>query len=522
MRPWRLALAAALSALVLLPAAALAAPLRVLVAAGNDVGLADELPLRHAAADARRIASVFTDLGDVAPEHAIVLENRSADALLKAFDRAARLARGRAPEDVTLIVYFSGHGDEAHLHLSGQRLPVAELERAAARVSAGLRLVILDACRTGAGRPKGFAEVEPFDVRLDAPPGPAGALVLRSSSAGEAAQESDELGGAIFSHYMAAAMRGAGDHDRDGRVTFDEAYAYAYGRTLRRSLGAPGATQHPALRAHVEGAGPLVLTRLSRARASLTLPAGRDVRYLVFHLPSGNVVAEVAALPDATTRLAVPSGRLLVHRRAERDAGAVEVSVPYGGHEALGANAFTPVPLALLVAKGGGLRLRRHLLGARAGAVGTSQALGARARLRYGYLQGAWRLGAGLQLGGANHATAIHDVEERWLGGEARLARLLALGPFELELGVAASVRRIVQRLRHVDADRLGDAGYDLDGEHVAWGAGPSGEVTLRIPVAATLSLEATVGGEAIFARRGGELAPLWDAGLELGLSFEL
>ena len=65
-----------------------AEPVRLLVAVGDDVGDPDEPSLRYAVSDARKVAAVFVELGHVAPERALVLEN--------------------APREVPLIGFYSG------------------------------------------------------------------------------------------------------------------------------------------------------------------------------------------------------------------------------------------------------------------------------------------------------------------------------------------------------------------------------------------------------------------------------
>ena len=68
-----LAMAAAVVVIVMgLPSSAHAA-VRSIVAIGNDVGLAGELPLRWAEQDASRLAEVFTSLGGVSSTRATVL-----------------------------------------------------------------------------------------------------------------------------------------------------------------------------------------------------------------------------------------------------------------------------------------------------------------------------------------------------------------------------------------------------------------------------------------------------------------
>ena len=60
-------------------------------------------------------------------------------------------------------------------------------------------------------------------------------------SAGEDAQESDDIKGSFFTHHLVSALRGAADEDMDGRVVLEEAYRYTYNETLRASNRTPAA-----------------------------------------------------------------------------------------------------------------------------------------------------------------------------------------------------------------------------------------------------------------------------------------
>jgi uncharacterized caspase-like protein len=68
----------------------------------------------------------------------------------------------------------------------------------------------------------------------------AGLVWLFASDTGEAAQESDELRGALFTHYWVSGLRGAADANGDGRVTLAESYDFAYSQTLYRSAQSSG------------------------------------------------------------------------------------------------------------------------------------------------------------------------------------------------------------------------------------------------------------------------------------------
>lgn len=227
--------------------AARAEPVRILVALGNNVGLADEARLRWADADAQRMLDVFVALGGVRADHALLVRSASRAEALAALRSAAAIARRYAPEDVTLVVYFSGHGDDSQLHLGGDRLALDELAAAVSATPAHLRLTIVDACRTGSGRDKGLVPDAPFAIALDTRAHMSGQVRVRASAPGEASQESDELSGAVFTHYFVSALRGAADADGDRQVTFDEAYAFAYRHTHRRTSAAGVTTQRPSM-----------------------------------------------------------------------------------------------------------------------------------------------------------------------------------------------------------------------------------------------------------------------------------
>ena len=59
-----------------------------------------------------------------------------------------------------------------------------------------------------------------------------GHAFLTSSSADEAAQESDRIGGSFFTHYLITGLRGGADANADGKVTLGEAYQFAFAETV--------------------------------------------------------------------------------------------------------------------------------------------------------------------------------------------------------------------------------------------------------------------------------------------------
>jgi hypothetical protein len=185
----------------------------------------------------------------------------------QAFERYGHLVlrRGRVAELAAIgqaplfIFYYSGHGDADALHLRGATLSLHELRAEIDRIPARLRVVVFDACRTG-GRQKGVHAAPSFT--LPTVEETRGTVELMASAAGEAAQESEELGGAVFSHFITSGLRGAADSDGDGRVTLLELYSYAYRRTLLRTSGSE-ILQHPSWSASLAGSGEFVLVKAS-------------------------------------------------------------------------------------------------------------------------------------------------------------------------------------------------------------------------------------------------------------------
>jgi len=309
------ALAAALVAL-LLPAGAAAEVSRYAIVAGNDEGLPPDAALRWAEADAARVAAALQEVGGVPPENLVLLRGQDAAALRRALIAVNERIRVSGREGV-LFVYYSGHADPEALHLGASTLPLLELEQLVRGSAATFRLLVLDACRSGAlTRVKGGRPIPPFDLRASERVPGEGAVFLTSSSASEDSQESDELRGSFFTHALLSGLLGAADEDGDGRVTLEEVYRHAYEATLRNTSRTWAGTQHPTFQYDVRGQGDLVLATLPATgggRAWLAFPEGYG--WLVFRdSADGPVVGEIARA-DRVRRLSVKPGTYFVRGR---------------------------------------------------------------------------------------------------------------------------------------------------------------------------------------------------------------
>jgi hypothetical protein len=363
--PIHLALAAA--AALSVPAAAAWASGRVAVIVGDNQGDGDEARLRYAEEDAGKVHRVLRDLGGFRPEDMILLRGESTETVRRALIRANDRLRTEGDQQGMLVVYYSGHADAGALHLGGSHFAIEEVEALVRGSPARTRILVVDACRSGAlTRVKGGVAAPPVDIRVRRTEASGeGAVFLTSSAANEDAQESDGLRGSFFTHFLVSGLVGAADADGDRRVTLSEAYAYAYEGTLRASSRTLVGPQHPTFSYELRGREDIVLTDLAaqpgRPTGQLTFPAGR--RYLLMQDgPDGSVVAETGAVPS---RLSVPPGRYFVRGRGGSDLVEGQVVVRADAETVVEEARLDRVAYARLVRKGGDVLERVH--GAQAG-----------------------------------------------------------------------------------------------------------------------------------------------------------
>jgi hypothetical protein len=358
-------LARACAALALLafalPAAAQVERFAVVV--GNDAGAPDDLPLRWAEADAARVAAVLQEVGGVRPENLVLLRGADAGTVRRALIAVNERVR-TAPRDTVLFVYYSGHADAQALHPGPSPLELGELEQLVRGSAATFRLLVLDACRSGAlTRVKGGTPIPPFELRAaERVPGE-GAVFLTSSSASEDSQESDEIRGSFFTHAFVSGLRGAADADGDGRVTLDEVYRHAYDATVRSSSRTFAGLQHPTFQYDVRGQGDVVLSTLpgtDATRAWLAFPEGAT--WLVFQgSADGPVVGEIGRA-DRVRRLNVRPGTYFVRGRAPDALLEGLQPAPAGGTATVEPGRLGRTAYARLVRKGlGQARVARAL-----------------------------------------------------------------------------------------------------------------------------------------------------------------
>ncbi len=322
-----------------------------LLAGANDGG-ADRVRLRYAVDDARAVGEVLGQLGGVAPDDAVLLSEPGRGALIEAIgDVRGRVAAAESAGARTeLVVYYSGHSDEEGMLLGDERFAWTELRRALDNVPADVRVVILDSCSSGSVvRAKGgkarpaFLVDESVDMR--------GTAFLTSSSADEAAQESDRLGASFFTHFLVSGLRGAADQSQDGRVTITEAYQFAYTETLDRTARTQAGPQHAAWDIRLAGTGDLVMTDVRATTAGLVADEAVDGR-LTVRDGARRLVAELYKPAGRRVELGLSPGRytVLVDRGGRLREASFTVAAD--GMVRLSSLAFTDVPSEVARARG--------------------------------------------------------------------------------------------------------------------------------------------------------------------------
>jgi len=345
-----------------------------LVAFASNRGDAGELPLLYAERDAQQLAEVLQAHGGVSPRRTIVLGAARVEEVRDTLHEVnARIREAGGGRPTALVVFYSGHADAEALHLGGTRLRVEELESVVRGSAATVRLLVIDACRSGAiTRVKGVQPAPEFEMKLQGEVTAEGLAIVTSSAAGESSQESDQLRGSFFTHHLVNALRGAGDQDQDHRVTLAEVYAYTYAQTLRSS-GRTAALQHPTYSYDVKGKGELVMSQPSAAQGrGGWLRLAEPTTYVITEGREGGPVAAEVAPPRAATLLALPEGAYFVQERLPSEYREYEVRVASGREVALASLPHRAVRYDQLVRRRGGEKAHLHGLMLLAGGRGAA------------------------------------------------------------------------------------------------------------------------------------------------------
>lgn len=423
---------------------------RYALVVGANVGDPGEQALRFAESDAQRLAEVLRTAGGFEAKDISVLTDVSATELRRALIELNARIRQDADGSM-LFVFYSGHADGSSLHLGGSRLSLGEFRDLVAGSSATTRLLVIDACNSGAvTRAKGGKPAASFTVK--APPLPIsarGLAILASSSAQEDAQESDALRGSFFTHYFMSALRGAADENRDGRITLSEAYAYTSERTLAATSASREGPQHPTYRYELGGQDELVLTQIAASGRLGFLELSTPGEYFVKEADEGGeIIAEVALKKGEKRQILVPEGRYHVSRRSSDHLLQGTFAVQRAVSTYVSTDTMKRVEYARVVRKGGTAEtnamsvytvggVRGSLLG-----LGTGLLAGLGGRLDLAALSLELRLHGG-------YASTVNDrigIDTRELGTSAIALRAFDVGRVTLGAGIEVGAFWLAQR----------------------------------------------------------------------------
>lgn len=336
---------------------------------GNDVGLGPDEPLEFAEREARDMARLFQDLGDLVKERTVILQGANATELqgtLHQVEAQVREAEARGDE-VMLVVYYSGHASAEGLHMSGTLLPMDTLRRWLESSSARVRVAFVDACESGTlARSRGGTPIEAVEITVDDSLTAHGLAIVSSTGPLSVARESARYGGGVFSRALLTGLRGSADADADGNITLDEAYHHAFSQTVISTADGNQSIQRPEYRYEIAGVGDVVLTRLPGRAASIMLPEELEGTYTIVSVSTGEVVARVEKQPGEARRLALPTGRYVVRKVRREDVLLSEVDLGWGGTRWVDDSQMTAVSLGDPLARGGWtlkpMRLSMHAL----------------------------------------------------------------------------------------------------------------------------------------------------------------
>ncbi len=329
---------------------------RYAILVGSNHGQAGEHPLRYAAKDARQLADVLMRHGMFPQKNVVVLEDPTADGLRSSLARLNVRIRSEVCRDCrsVLLVFYSGHADALSLHLGPTSMSWEEFRDLTMGSSADLRLLIIDACRSGqATRVKGFKLSKPFALLPNDATQTEGFVILSSASAGEEAQESDDLGGSFFTHHLMSALRGAADSNADARVTLAEAYRYTSERTIVSTARTLVGIQHPTFHFEMRGKADLVLSHLQTTRDIGSLELTNPGVYLLHRGKGSNDPLEMEAHVSEKARIVwLPAGPYFVRFRTPDNLQEGQIDIKAGSTSVLNTGKLRQVDYDVLVQKG--------------------------------------------------------------------------------------------------------------------------------------------------------------------------
>lgn len=325
---------------------------RYAVIIGQNKGGKQLRSLRYAEEDARRFSKLLIEIGGFQKENVVTLLGTDSVGVSSALRKTSDVLFEKKDFNNSLFLfYYSGHADEEGLLLGQSRYSFEKLQKEISNFSSGIRIGIFDACQSGVVTAyKGGKRSEPFYLQNQQQV--KGQVIIASSAATERAQESEALKGSVFSFHWLNGLRGSADLSNDRKVTLNEAYQYAYRKTVETSALATGEIQHPVYRFTIQGQGDIILTNLEQSAGGIVFDRNCSGKFLVLSENYLDVFADFYKNSAAEHFISLAPGKYTIINAQGRDIGTCQFNLGENKRKRIRKSDFSPVTLTQSRIKG--------------------------------------------------------------------------------------------------------------------------------------------------------------------------
>jgi hypothetical protein len=134
---------------------------------------------------------------------------------------------------------------------------------------------------------------------------------------------------------------GSADVSGTRYVTLNDAYGYAYRKTVETSALSGGGVQYPSYNFNIQGDGEIWLTNLNTSKEGILLDKSCEGAFIIHSERSSNVVADFTKQKGMEVFIAQGAGRCRVINTRAGDARTLDVTVRKGAVERLSGAMFT-------------------------------------------------------------------------------------------------------------------------------------------------------------------------------------
>jgi hypothetical protein len=178
---------------------------------------------------------------------------------------------------------------------------------------------------------KGGKAAEPFYFSRGG--NTSGQVIIASSSARQASQESEVLRGGVFTHHWLNGLRGSADPSGSRYVTLHDAYRYAYRKTVESSALTGGGVQYPSYNFNIQGDGDIRLTNLNKTNEGFVFDKSCEGSFIIYGGRGAGIAADFSKQKGTEVFIAAPSGRYRIINTRAGDVMTLDIAVNPGAAE---------------------------------------------------------------------------------------------------------------------------------------------------------------------------------------------